>query len=108
LEVVMPQMRVVEQAEAQRFELCVDGEAVGQAEYEMQGGTMLLTHVVVLPRYEGRGYGSELTRGVLEAARSKGVPVLPICSFARSFVRRNPEYCDVVPEDQRALVGVPR
>jgi predicted GNAT family acetyltransferase len=104
----MPQTRVVEQAEAQRFELCVDGEAVGQAEYEMtQDGTMLLTHVVVLPRFEGRGYGSALTRGVLEAARAKGVDVLPLCSFARSFVRRNPELSDVVPADQRALVGVP-
>jgi predicted GNAT family acetyltransferase len=106
----MPQqMRVVEQPEAQRFELCVDGESVGQAEYDlMADGTMLLTHVVVLPRYERRGYGSELTRGVLEAAREKGVALLPVCSFARSYVRRHPEYADLVPADQRDLVGVPR
>jgi predicted GNAT family acetyltransferase len=108
-EVLMPQMRVAEQPEARRFELCVDGEVVGQAEYElMDDGTMVLTHVVVLPRYEGRGYGTELTRGVLDAARQKGISLLPVCSFARAYVRRNPEYADLVPEDQRDLVGVPR
>jgi len=105
----MPRTRVVQQTEAQRFELCVDDEAVGQAEYDlMEDGTMVLTHVVVLPRFEGRGYGSELTRGVLECAREQGMSVLPVCSFARAYVRRNPEYADLVPAEQRDLVGVPR
>ena len=92
---------------AQQVELTVGGRPAGQAEYDVQDGTMLITHVVVERRYEGRGYGSQLTRAALEAARERGLMVAPLCSFARSYLRRNPEWADLVPLDQRALVGVP-
>jgi predicted GNAT family acetyltransferase len=107
VEVVMAQARVVDNGAAQRFELTVGGELVGEADYEVQDGTMLITHVGVQPRYEGHGLGSQLTRAALDAARERGLDVVPICSFARSYVRRNPEYADLVPLDQRALVGLP-
>jgi predicted GNAT family acetyltransferase len=103
----MAQARVVDNAAAHRFELTLDGERVGEADYEVQDGAMLITHVGVEPRLEGRGLGSQLTRAALDAARERGLSVVPVCSFARSYVRRNPDYADLVPMDQRALVGLP-
>lgn len=100
--------RVTDNPAAQRFELLLDGRVVGHADYEVQDETLVITHVVVQQQLEGRGYGSMLTRAVLEAARERRMSVLPLCSFARSYLRRNPEFVDLVPGEQRALVGVPR
>ena len=103
----MTQARVIDNPAEQRVELTVDGRAAGRVEYDVQDGTMLITYVFVEPRHEGHGYGSELTRAALEAARERGLMVVPLCSFARSYLRRNPEWADLVPIEQRALVGVP-
>lgn len=103
----MAQAQVTDNPTAQRVELTLDGRPAGRTEYDVQDGTMLITHVFVEPRHQDRGYGSQLTRGTLETARERGLRVVPLCSFARSYVRRNPEFADLVPLDQRALVGLP-
>jgi predicted GNAT family acetyltransferase len=107
VEVEMAQAQVRDDPAAQRIKLTLDGRPSGQAEYEVQDGTMLITHVFVEPRYEGNGYGSQLTRAALEVARERSLMVVPLCSFARAYLRRNPEWADLVPLEQRAFVGVP-
>jgi predicted GNAT family acetyltransferase len=99
--------QVVDNPAAQRFETRVGREVAGFAEYEVHGDTMLITHVAVRPRYEGGGLGSALTEAALDAARERDLRVIPICSFARSFVRRNPMYSDLVPDEERERAGVP-
>jgi predicted GNAT family acetyltransferase len=99
--------QVVDNPEAQRFETRVGRELAGFAEYEIQGDTMLITHVVVQPRFERGGLGSALTEAALDAARDRDLRVIPLCSFARSFVRRNPRYADLVPDEERERAGVP-
>ena len=100
--------RVVDNQQAQRFELRVGDEVAGYAEYELHGGTMVIPHVMVQPRFEGRGFGSALTQAALDSARERGLDVVPVCSFARSFVRRNPGYAELVPTEERERAGVPR
>ena len=41
-----------------------------------------------------------------DEARDQGLGVLPFCGFVREHVRRNPEYLDLVPEDQRRRFGL--
>ena len=100
--------QVVDNPVAQRFEIRVGKELAGYAEYELDDATMLITHVGVQRRLEGAGLGSAVTEAALEAARQRGLKVIPLCSFARSFVRRNPTYSDLVPAEERERAGVPR
>jgi predicted GNAT family acetyltransferase len=86
----------------QRFEVLVDGEVAGFAEYRRTNGAVAFTHTVIDPAFEGRGLGSLLARGALDASRDAGAPVLPFCPFIRGYIQRHPIYLDLVPADRRA------
>jgi len=87
---------VVDDPAAGRFEIRVDGERAGSAQYARRASSIVVNHVTVEDRFAGRGVGSALARGVLEAARADGVGVVPNCSFLRDYLRRHEEYQDLV------------
>ena len=81
------------------------GEEVGYVEYDPVGATsILLKHTEVDRRHEGKGYGAKLVAGVLDDLRSRGMTVLPICPYAMAWIKRHPEYLDVVREDMRSTL----
>ncbi|GIH77805.1 GNAT family N-acetyltransferase [Planobispora longispora] len=94
--------KVVDNPEAGRFEILLDGRKAGFAEYRRKGAKLSLTHTEIDPAFEGRGLGSALARGALDAARAGGLSVLPFCPFIRGYIERHPGYLDLVPADQRA------
>ena len=90
------QVVVREVAEAGRFEAHIGDERAGLITYRIQGGRMVLPHTEVDPRFEGRGVGSRLAVAALDAARARGLSVLPACPFVRAYIDRHPEYEDLV------------
>lgn len=98
----MSEYDVVDNVDASRFEVRLEGEVAGYAEYRETPGTLAFTHTVVTPRYEGRGVGSALARGALDAARARGLTVLPYCRFIRGYIAKHPDYLALVPADGRA------
>jgi uncharacterized protein len=86
-----------------RYEVYDGGELAGFASYKRSEGAIRLTHTEVDDRFEGRGLGSALARGVLDDARREGLAVLPSCPFIAGYIREHPDdYLDLVPGDQRA------
>jgi uncharacterized protein len=98
---------VVEDRPGSRFEVLVEGEAAGFVAYRRNGSTISLTHTEIDDRFEGRGLGSVLVRGALDAVRAEGAAVLPSCPFVRRYISRHHEYLDLVPVDQRARFELP-
>jgi uncharacterized protein len=94
--------KVVDNPEADRFEILVEDQVAGFAEYRRTNGVVAFTHTVIEPAFEGRGLGSVLARGALDATREAGAPVLPYCPFIRGYIQRHPAYLDLVPADRRA------
>lgn len=74
----------------------LDGEQVGLVAYELHGTTITFTHTQIDPDEQGRGVGGELVLGALEDARSRGLDVVPRCSFVRHWIAQNPVYGDLV------------
>jgi predicted GNAT family acetyltransferase len=93
--------RVVDNPAASRYQILVDGEVAGFADYQRRGSTISFTHTVIDPSFEGRGLGSILARSALDAARDAGMAVLPFCPFIRRYIQRHPAYVDLVPAGQR-------
>src|SRR4051812_42325866 len=93
--------RVVDNPAEHRFEIIADGEVAGLVTYQRAGATLSLLHTEIDPRFEGRGLGSVLVRGALDAARAEGAAVLPFCPFVRRYLQRRPEYLNLVPPGQR-------
>lgn len=87
---------VTDDPDAGRFEMTLNGEPVGFLQYEPSPRGMVLTHVEVDARFEGRGLGGELTKTALDAFRSRGVTVVPQCPFIARYIRMHPEYADLV------------
>ena len=90
-----PELEIVDNPTEHRFEAHLDGEVVGITDYELNGSTITFTHTETNPAFEGRGFGSRLARGVLDAARARNLVVVPECPFIRMYMRRHPEYADL-------------
>jgi predicted GNAT family acetyltransferase len=93
---------VVDVPDRSRFEVHVEGEIAGVAEYRLRPGEIAFTHTQIDPRFEGRGLASELIRAALSQARAEGLAVLPFCPFVRGYIAGHPEELDLVPGDLRA------
>jgi len=98
---------VADHPKAHRFEITVDGKVAGFAAYMRDGSTVSFTHTEIDPSFEGKGLGSALARGALDATKAQGRAVLPFCPFIRGYVERHPEYLELVPADQRPGFGLP-
>jgi predicted GNAT family acetyltransferase len=87
-----------------RYEVRLDGELAGFAVYHRRGGRIYLVHTEVDPAFEGKGIGSALARGVLDAERAKGEPVVPLCPFMRGYIDRHPDDADLVDKEMLARI----
>jgi len=92
---------VVDVPDRSRFEIRVDGETAGVAEYHRRPGVIAFMHTEIDPRFEGRGLASMLIQTALSQARSAGESVLPFCPFVRSYIAGHDEYLDLVPSEMR-------
>lgn len=78
-----------------RFELDVEG-AVAFANYRLTPSAVIITHTETPRALRGRGIASELVEGALKLIRSDGYKVVAGCSFVADYLRKHPEYADLV------------
>ncbi len=86
---------VIHNVDARRFELTIQGHTA-VLDYQLTGRTITFTHTGVPPAIEGRGIGSKLVRAGLEHARSQELKVRTTCWFVGKYLRRHPEYRDLM------------
>ena len=67
------------------------------ANYRKNGDTLAIFHTEVPVALRGRGVGGQLATAALDYIRAQGLKVVPACSFMVDFMRRNPQYADLVP-----------
>lgn len=91
---------------AHRFELHVAAELAAFAEYNLLKDAVMFTHTEVLPAHEGKGWGSRLAKYALDDVRRRGLHAIPVCQFIAGYIRRHPEYLDLVTPDSRRAFGV--
>ncbi|SFN05601.1 MULTISPECIES: GNAT family N-acetyltransferase [Actinomadura] len=87
---------ITDNAGKSRYEIRLDGELAGFAEYERGEGAVVFTHTEVDPAFEGKGVGGSLARGALDDVRAKGLSAVPLCPFIKKWIGRHPDYQDLV------------
>jgi predicted GNAT family acetyltransferase len=90
---------------AGRYELSVDGERVGLAVYDLDGGRITFVHTEVDPPKGRKGLGGRLVGHALDDARRRGLTVVPQCPFVRSYITKHPEYLELVDDAERAALA---
>jgi len=86
---------VYQNTEDNRFELDING-AVAAAYYELAPGVITFTHTEVPAELNGRGIGSKLIKGALDAVRAQGLKVVAKCPFVGAYMAKHAEYADLL------------
>ena len=86
---------VVDNPAAGRFELVEQG-LLAFADYRLSDGRLVLPHVEAAPGLRGTGAAGRLMEGVLTQARARGLKVVPLCGYAAAYLRRHPEWKDLL------------
>lgn len=80
-----------------RYEIQADGEVVGYVAIRRPDeGPVVFVHTEIDPAYEGEGLGGRLARGALDHVRERGERVIAQCPFIAGYIRRHPEYADLL------------
>ena len=88
-----------------RFELEIEGRtAFLQYRLPKAGDSISLLHTEVPAELEGHGMGGKLAQAALEFARAAHLKVIPLCPFVAAYIRRHPEYLELVAEKYKDRV----
>jgi predicted GNAT family acetyltransferase len=98
------QVIVTDSLEHERYEATLGDESAGFLTYRRLPDRTVLLHTKVDPAFEGKGIGSGLARAALDGERARGQRVEPRCPFVSAFIKRHPEYGDLVPDEYRVLL----
>lgn len=91
---------VVDNEAEHRFEVGVDGH-LAFLTYRTPGQRLILIHTEVPEELGGRGIGSALVRAAIDCAAAEHLQVVPLCPFAKSWLREHPDGAARVDIDWR-------
>src|SRR5665213_1616710 len=89
---------------ARRYEAWVDDQPAFIT-YQRLGDRITFIHTEAPKTLEGHGIAGKPAWAALDEARAGHLAVIPRCPFVAGYIRRHPEYADLVPPDD--LAGVP-
>lgn len=90
----MNQLTITHNTAANCFEVIIDG-LPSRLDYIENADSFVITHVGVHPVLRGQGVAGQITQAALKYAKSKALRVIPICSYASAYIRRNPQYIEL-------------
>lgn len=102
-------LSVIHRPERNRYELHDNDNTIGYSIYGRRPNHQIVfTHTEVDAAYAGQGLGAQLTRFALDDVRASGGRIVPLCPYVTAYLRKHPEYADIVdppqlrgPRDQR-------
>lgn len=103
--IVHERLKVTRDPDRERFELRQDGAFIGFLGYAQDTVpgpdgedtvVLRLQHTIINEAYGRRGYARALVTMVLDRLRAEGDRIVPECSYVEDYLRRYPEYQDMV------------
>lgn len=79
-----------------QFQTDISGE-VAYVEYSMQERKIFLTKIFIPESLENTDFSDNFIKAVLQEAESRKFKVVPTCSDAVSFFRKNKQYKEMLP-----------
>lgn len=93
-------------ADRKRFEIYLGDGSFAFAEYNLLSGKIMFTHTEVPEDHAGKGLGKALIRAGLDAARERGLKVVPICPFFAAYMQKHAEVQDLLDNSWRVRFGL--
>lgn len=92
--------------ERHRFEIDLGDGTFAIAEYTLRPGKIMFTHTEVPEAHEGKGIGTTLIRFALDAARERGLKVIPICPFFAAYMQKHADVQELLDPAWRKKLGL--
>lgn len=89
---------VSDNQQASRFELTAGGH-VAELIYRQRADRLVLVHTGVPEALGGHGIGGQLVTAAVRRAAAEGLTVVPLCSYARAWLRSHPDVAATVTID---------
>lgn len=99
MEINLDELEVTHNEAENRFETWIDGQ-LSKLDYIEDKDTFMITHVGVYPEHRGHSVAAKLTQAGLEYAKAKSLRVIPMCSYAAVYMRRNPQYLSLMKQKE--------
>jgi len=74
-------------------------EGIAELDYRRQSGRFVVIHTEVPESARGEGLGGELVRAALSLAASEGRTLVPLCPYARRWLREHRDEAESVTID---------
>lgn len=87
-------LEIAQNLQENRFEVWIDGH-LSKLDYIQDGKNFVITHVGVHPDLRGQGVAGKITQAGLDYAKAHSLCVIPMCSYAAAYIRRNPQYAEL-------------
>lgn len=87
---------VTHNTNAWRFEIRADDAPLAFLNYTSAGDRITFEHTFVPDKLRGKGIAANLARAALTEARLRHWKVIPHCAYVAGFIKRNPEFTDLV------------
>ena len=87
-------LEIIHNPQENRFEVWINGY-LSKLDYIQDGKNFVITHVGVHPELRGQGLAGRITRAGLDYAKANSLRVIPMCSYAAAYIRRNPQYAEL-------------
>ena len=77
----------------------IPGEAddyLAELTYSSKPGSLIIEHTEVNEKLQGQNIGYQLVHAAVEYARTNGLKIILMCSFAKAVLDKKPEFKDVL------------
>ena len=91
----MGPLKIFNNTERQQFQVSVEND-LATLEYRLYDGKLVLMHTEVPEKLSGHGIGTALAEYAFQYARANQLPVKVDCPFVQAYLKRHPEYNDLV------------
>lgn len=78
-----------------KFEIAVDGKAVGLAVFADRGNQRLFLHTEVAEEFGGRGLATILVTEALTETKAEGMRIVAVCPLVAAYLDKHHEFDDV-------------
>lgn len=99
MQVDLEKLEVTHNPANQAFEVWIDGH-LSKLDYIQDAKNFVIAHVGVYPEHRGQGVAAKIVEAALGYARENSLRVIPMCSYAAAYIRRNPKHIELTEQER--------
>jgi predicted GNAT family acetyltransferase len=99
MKVDLEKLEVTHNQANRMFEVWIDGR-LSKLDYIQDEKNFVITHVGVYPEHRGQGVAGKIVEAGLQYAKENSLRVIPMCSYAAAYIRRNPQYVELTNQER--------